>query len=182
MKMKQKMIYAAVVCACGLFVFLFYTPFGLVLQTFIILKVQSVYLPFYCSRVAATRGAYCKHFSSEQLYSMGWSDLQAARDTVSAGIAQQSDSVELRRRAYIEMSILSYSNAVVDFAQALKLSKQPPDFDFPLQTSNHLEMAKACAAAKEKYWRYRETRSTNSVQRSESGSGPEATHVAGSNR
>lgn len=152
-KARTKVTVALILCVCALFVFLFYTPLGLLVQTGAALQIQRVYLRFLSARVAATSEFYCKDGVATQLHDMGINDLWAARDAVSSAIAQRpDDQVKLRHRAEIEMMTLSYSNAVADYEQALKLSKQPPDFDFPLSISNHLEMARICAAAKKRYW------------------------------
>jgi hypothetical protein len=137
-----------------MFWFFFYTPFGLVLQTYIALKIQPAYLRFYSSRVAAARGTYCGQFSSLQLYDLAWNDLRAAHDAASAAIAQEPTAFDFDTRGCVELNTLSYSNAVADFEQALELWNQKPvgeNLD-PARASAYLKMAKACAEAKQKYF------------------------------
>ena len=157
MKMKYRLITSALaVFLIGMFLFFFYTPFGLVLQTYLALRVQPIYLRFYSSRVAATGGIYCKQFSSDHLFELAMNDLKAAYDSSTAAIAQHTEPSDLRQRAYIELHTLSYSNAVTDFEDALKLWRQNPSGTYlnPEMVSSHLEMAKDCAAAKQRYWDY----------------------------
>ena len=150
--------------ACALFGFLFYTGLGLDVQISLVLKMQTAYLRFFSSRLAATHNAVFQGSVAGQLHAMGVSDLLAADDAFSEAIAQQPDPRDLRDRAYIEMRLLSYSNAAADFERALILWKQGVGggFDFdPGQTSNHVEMARACAEAKQRYSPFRKDRPPN---------------------
>jgi hypothetical protein len=167
-KAKTKVTIALLLFVCALFVFLFYTPLGLLVQTGAALQIQRVYLRFLSARVTTMSEFYGKDLVATQLHDMGINDLWAARDAVSAAIAQRpGDQLMLRHRADIEIMTLSYSNAVADYEQALKLSKQSPNFDFPLSISNHLEMARVCAAAKERYWYYWKNHPSNPPTASE---------------
>jgi hypothetical protein len=166
-----KTAFALAVIICGLFFFLFYTRLGLLIQVGAALEIQRVYLRFLTARATATREFFCQHNLARQLYSMGFNDLLAAHDVASAAIAQRQDGMEFKLRARIAMSTLSYSNAVADFEQALRLWNQGlvGDLDFNLQgTSNSLEIAKACAAAQEKYRQYWKNRPENPRSGSES--------------
>ncbi|MGO9243680.1 MAG: hypothetical protein ACLPT4_05665 [Verrucomicrobiia bacterium] len=156
--------------ACGLFGFLFYTGFGLDVQISVVLELQKVYLRFFSSRLTATNNADFQGAVAAQLNRMGFYDLQAADEAFGEAIAQRPDPRDLRDRAYIEMRLLSYSNAAADFQQALMLWKQQGGgFDFdPGQTSNNMEMARACAEAKQKYWEYWKNRSANPPPASDS--------------
>jgi hypothetical protein len=154
MKLKRKAIpaFVAFLLVSGLFIFFFYTPLGLAAQISWSRRIHEAYLRFYCSRLAAAGNPDFQHPAALELYALGFNYLEAAHNAASAAIAQRPDPQGFRLRANIELNTLSYSNAVADFEQALNLSKGPPGFDFPSLISNHLEMAKACEAAKVKYW------------------------------
>ncbi len=162
-KRRTRVAYGLILLMCGLFLFFFYTPVGLLSQASLALKIQPLYLRFLSARVAATGGVYCKDGVARQLYMSGMNNLWAAHEAVSAAIAQRPYPMGFRRRAYIEMGTGSYSNAVADFEQALSLwQHEQYDFDFnPTGTSNSLEIAQACAAAKNKYWLDRNNRPEN---------------------
>jgi hypothetical protein len=143
--------------ACALFWFLFYTAFGLDVQIALVLKMHTAYLRFFSSRLAATNNETFQELIAVQLNTMAGYDLMAADEAANEATSHRPDPIYFRDRARIEMRMLSYSNAAADFDQALTLWKQGKGgfFDFdPIGTSNNVEMAKACAEAKEKYSRF----------------------------
>jgi hypothetical protein len=157
--------------ACVMFFFLFYTPLGLDVQISVVLELQKVYLRFFSSRLAATNNPFFQGAVAGQLNAMGFYDLRAADEAFGKAIAQRPDPRDLRDRARIEMRMLSYSNAAADFERALILWKQGVGggFDFdPGQTSNNMEVARACAEAKEKYSQYLRDRLASPPPASES--------------
>lgn len=169
-KTRVRILCAFVVLLCGMFWFFFYTSLGLVLQTYIALKIQPAYLRFYSSRVAAMRETYCGSLCERQLFALGEEDLWAARDAASAAIAQGPQPFDFYMRGRIDLDMLFYTNAVADFDQALELWNHKPwgDYMNPEMASNHLAMAKACAEAKQKYWEYWKNRPANPSPPSES--------------
>jgi hypothetical protein len=159
LKMRWKVSFVVILFACGCFIFLFYFPFGLMLQAGLVVKLQSLYLRFVSARVATVSTFDCKDSVARSFYQLAMNDLRAAHDTTSMAIAQHADAMAFRRRANIEMSSLHYSNAVADFEQALESWKRSPyHFDFnAAATSNQLELAKACARAKEMHSKHGES-------------------------
>lgn len=157
LKRRTKVFVACILLLCGTFLFFFYTSFGLLLQPHLAEPIHRAYLRFYTSRVAAIAGtdwgAHCKHLSAQKLYGLGMDDVLAAHDALSAGIAQRPDPADLQLRAYIELSMLSYSNAAADFEQSLRLWMNNPSASMDQSMiSNHIGMAEACAEAKQKFW------------------------------
>jgi len=152
-----RMTLALAIIICGLFYFLFYTQPGLMAQVGAALQIQRVYLRFLTARAKATNGFFCQSSVAQQLHYMSFDELLAAKDVTDAAIALRPDVIEFSNRANIELRLLSYGEAASDFERALALWKQGSGgtFDFdPIGTSNHVEMARAFAEAKEKYSRF----------------------------
>jgi hypothetical protein len=169
-KTKLTILFAFIILLCGVFLFLFYTPYGLLLQTRVAPKVQAAYLRFYSSRLSSTAGNYSRHTAAQQLFVMGQLNLWAARDAATMAIAQDPRPFDFYMRARVELDMLYYTNAVADYDAALRSWQQLQLGEFldPKTLSNHLEMARSCAEAKQKYWEYWKNSSSNPPPASES--------------
>jgi len=173
---KTQVICVAVLLLCCIFLFLFYTQKGLILQAPFAWNtddpnlMESLYLRFYCSRLAASSNPALEQAAAKELLKLAIYDLQTAHGVASKAIAQTSSPhpSDLFNRAHIQMRLFAFDGATLDFEEALKQRQVFQDLDHsPMMLSNDVEMAKACAAAKERYW-HRKSRLATPPSRSAS--------------